>query len=97
MTSTTPTLDRYLSRASVARLAEQYDIASVEAAWRAGDYGVLHSRDSCECVGHATLAQAIESYEASYEGYIVTYIDYRGVNKNNEVKEQGLLSVWVTP
>ena len=95
--STTPTLDRYLSRASVARLAEQYDISGLEAAWRAGDYGLLYSQESCECVGRATIEQAIESYEESYEGYIVTYIDYRGVNKNNEVKEQGLLSVWVTP
>ena len=96
-TSTTPTLDRYLTPTAVARLAEQYDIAKIEAAWLKGDYGLLHSQESCECVGRATIEQAIESYEESYEGYIVTYIDYRGVNKNNEVKEQGLLSVWVTP
>ena len=96
ITSTTPTLDRYLSRASVARLAEQYDISGLEAAWRAGDYGLLYSQESCECVGHATLAQAIESYEASYEGYIFTYIDPRMVKNNQEIA-CGLLEVWVTP
>ena len=94
--STTPTLDRYLSRASVARLAEQYDIASVEAAWRDGDYGVLHSQESCECVGHATLAQAIESYEKSYEGFVNVELA-----EENRIKgiplDRGLLTVWVTP
>ena len=96
ITSTTPTLDRYLTPTAVARLAEQYDIASVEAAWRDGDYGVLHSRDSCECVGHATLAQAIESYEKSYEGFVNVELA-----EENRIKgiplDRGLLTVWVTP
>ena len=97
ITSTTPTLDRYLTPTAVARLAEQYDIAKIEAAWLKGDYGTLYSQESCECVGRATIEQAIESYEESYEGYIVVYVHYRGVDNNNQEREHGLVVGWVTP
>ena len=96
-TSTTPTLDRHLSPTAVTRLAEEYDIAKIEAAWLKGDYGVLHSQESGETVGRATLAQAIESYETSSEGYIVTYVHYRGVDQHDKELEHGLVVGWVTP
>jgi len=97
MPSTTPTLDHYLSATAIGRLAEQYDISGLEAAWLKGDYGTLYSQESCECVGRATIEQAIESYEESYEGYIVTYVHYRGVDQHDKELEHGLVVGWVTP
>lgn len=96
MTSTTPHLDHYLSPATVARLAQQYDINAIECAWRKGDYGTLHSQGLGKCVGVATIEQATESYEDSEEGFIQVELDER-----NEIDgiplTRGLITVWVKP
>ena len=96
MPSMTPTLDHYLSAATVARLAEQYDIDAIEFAWLKGNYGTLHSQKLGKRVGLATIEQATESYEDSEDGFINVELD-----EENRIEgiplERGLITVWVAP
>lgn len=78
MTTQTTILSQYLTPAAIARLAEQYDLLAIEEAWRRGDYGTLHATDTGETLGAATLEQAIQSYEAGYEGHAEMYLPQRG-------------------
>jgi hypothetical protein len=96
MPSMTPHLDHYLSPATVARLAQQYDINAIECAWRKGNYGTLQSQGLGKCVGLATIEQATESYEDSEGGYIQVEL-----NEENRIENipltRGPLTVWVRP
>lgn len=96
MTSTTPILNHYLSPATVARLAEQYDIDAIECAWRTGEYGTLQSQRNGKCVGAATIEQATESYEISEDGFIQIELDEE--NRIDGIPlTRGLITVWVCP
>ena len=96
MPSMTPHLDHYLSPATVARLAQQYDINAIECAWRKGEYGTLQSQGLGKCVGAATIEQATESYEDSEDGFIQVELDER--NQIDGIPlTRGLITVWVKP
>lgn len=96
MPSMTPTLDHYLSAATIARLAEQYDIDAIEFAWRKGNYGTLQSQGLGKCVGLATIEQATESYEDSEDGFIQVELDEENRIENIPLT-RGLITVWVCP
>lgn len=95
-TITTPTLSQYLSHEAIARLAQQYDVATIDAAWARGDYGTLHSSDTTEMLGAATREQAVLSYESWYEGHIETQLT--GANRVSGIPlQRGMISVYVQP
>ena len=96
MQSMTPHLDHYLSPATVARLAKQYDIDAIEFAWRKGNYGTLHSQKLGKRVGFATIEQATESYEDSEDGFIQVELDERNQIEGIPL-ERGTITVWVAP